>query len=167
MRIGLVYSSKILVISLDTTLLVDLPFGDVAYINSSIVESETRLNYMQLTMLSISEKTAFYALLGPYLSIGLKGNVSERQTYEYTDNVNPANNVNIDISNEDEIQFGQDESGFDYVNYGFTPVIGFRLNSFFIEMSYDIGLNDIQTNNEDDFKVYDRTFSNAWLSFEK
>ena len=60
---------------------------------------------------------------------------------------------------EDEIQFGQEGSGFDYVNYGFTPVIGFQLNSFFIEAAYDIGLNDIQTNNEDDFKVYDRTFS--------
>ena len=109
--------------------------------------------------LPLGEKTAFYALVGPYLSIGLKGNLSERQTYSYTDNVNPENNINIDVSNDDEIQFGQDESGFDYVNYGFTPLIGFQLNSFFIEMSYDIGLNDIQTNNEDNFKVYDRTFS--------
>ena len=165
MRIGLAYSSKGVGYKSGYNASGGLaPSGDVAYSSSSTVESETRLNYMQLNpmlkyTLPAGEKTAFYALLGPYLSIGLKGNLSERQTYAYTDNINPVNNINIDVSNEDEIQFGQDESGFDYVNYGFTPVIGFQLNSFFIEMSYDIGLNDIQTNNEDDFKVYDRTFS--------
>lgn len=165
MRIGLAYSSKGVGYKSGYNSSGGLaPSGVVAYSSSSIVESETRLNYMQLNpmlkyTLPLGEKTAFYALLGPYLSIGLKGNLSERQTYSYTDNVNPENNINIDVSNDDEIQFGQDESGFDYVNYGFTPVIGFQLNSFFIEMSYDIGLNDIQTNNEDNFKVYDRTFS--------
>ena len=165
MRIGLAYSSKGVGYKSGYNSSGGLaPSGVVAYSSSSIVESETRLNYMQLNpmlkyTLPLGEKTAFYTLLGPYLSIGLKGNLSERQTYAYTDNINPVNNINIDVSNEDEIQFGQDESGFDYVNYGFTPVIGFQLNSFFIEMSYDIGLNHIQTNNEDDFKVYDRTFS--------
>ena len=165
MRIGLAYSSKGVGYKSGYNSSGGLaPSGVVAYSSSSIVESETRLNYMQLNpmlkyTLPLGEKTAFYTLLGPYLSIGLKGNLSERQTYSYTDNVNPENNINIDVSNDDEIQFGQDESGFDYVNYGFTPVIGFQLNSFFIEMSYDIGLNDIQTNNEDNFKVYDRTFS--------
>ena len=165
MRIGLAYSSKGVGYKSGYNASGGLtPSGDVAYSSSSIVESETRLNYIQLNpmlkyTLPTGEKTAFYALLGPYLSIGLKGNLSERQTYAYTDNVNPLNNINIDISNDDEIQFGQDESGFDFFNYGFTPVIGFQLNSFFIEMSYDIGLNDIQTNNEDDFKAYDRTFS--------
>ena len=165
MRIGLAYSSKGFGYKFGYNCSGGLaPSGDVAYSSSSIVESETRLNYMQLNpmlkfTLPVGEKTTFYTLLGPYLSIGLKGNLSERQTYAYTDNVNPINNLNIDVSNEDEIQFGQDESGFDYVNYGFTPVMGFQLNSFFIEMSYDIGLNDIQTNNEDDFKAYDRTFS--------
>ena len=165
MRIGLAYSSKGIGYKSGYIASGGLaPSGDVAYSSSFIVESETRLHYMQLNpmlkfTLPVGEKTTFYALLGPYLSIGLKGNLSERQTYAYTDNVNPINNLNIDVSNDDEIQFGQEGSGFDYVNYGFTPVIGFQLNSFFIEMSYDIGLNDIQTNNEDDFKAYDRTFS--------
>jgi hypothetical protein len=165
MRIGLAYSSKGVGYKSGYNSSGGLaPSGDVAYSSSSIVESETRLNYMQLNpmlkfTLPVGEKTTFYTLVGPYLSIGLKGNLSERQTYAYTDNVNPINNLNIDVSNDDEIQFGQEGSGFDYVNYGFTPVIGFQLNSFFIEVSYDIGLNDIQTNNEDNFKAYDRTCS--------
>jgi len=165
MRIGFAYSSKGFGYKSRYNSSGGLaPSGDVAYSSSSMVESETRLNYMQLNpmlkyTLPLGGKTALYALLGPYLSIGLKGNVSERQTYSYTDNVNPVNNVNIDVSNEDEIQFGQDESGFDFFNYGCTPVIGVQFNHFFIEAAYDIGLNDIQTNKEDDFKAYDRTFS--------
>ncbi len=165
MRIGLSYSSKGFGYKSGYNASGGLaPSGDVAYSSSSMVESETRLNYMQLNpmlkyMLPVGGKTSFYALLGPYLSIGLQGDVSERQTYAYTDNINPLNNVNIDVSNEDEIQFGHDESGFDFFNYGITPVIGFQFDRFFLEAAYDIGLNDIQTNTEDDFKAYDRTFS--------
>ena len=165
MRIGLSYSSKGFGYKSGYNASGGLaPSGDVAYSSSSMVESETRLNYMQLNpmlkyTLPLGGKTAFYALLGPYLSIGLQGDVSERQTYAYTDNINPVNNVNIDVSNEDEIQFGHDESGFDFFNYGITPVIGFQFDRFFLEAAYDIGLNDIQTNTEDDFKAYDRTFS--------
>ena len=165
MRIGLAYSSKGFGYKSGYNSSGGLaPSGDVVYSSSSMVESETKLNYMQLNpmlkyTLPLGGKTALYALLGPYLSIGLKGNLSERQTYAYTDNINSVNNVNIDVSNEDEIQFGRDESGFDFFNYGFTPVIGFQFNRFFIEAAYDIGLNDIQTNTEDDFKAYDRTFS--------
>lgn len=164
MRIGLSYSSKGFGYKSGYNASGGLaPSGDVAYSSLSMVESETRLNYMQLNpmlkyMLPVGGKTAFYALLGPYLSIGLQGDVSERQTYAYTDNINPVNNVNIDVSNEDEIQFGHDESGFDFFNYGITPVVGFQFDRFFLEAAYDIGLNDIQTNTEDDFKAYDRTF---------
>ena len=165
MRIGLAYSSKGFGYKSGYNASGGLaPSGYVAYSSSSMIESETRLNYMQLNpmlkyTLPLGGETALYALLGPYLSIGLKGNLSERQTYAYTDNINPVNNINIDVSNEDKIQFGHDESGFDFFNYGCTPVIGFLFNRFFIEAAYDIGLNDIQTNTEDDFKAYDRTFS--------
>ena len=165
MRIGLAYSSKGFGYKSGYNASGGLaPSGDVAYSSSSMVESETRLNYMQLNpmlkyTLPLGGKTALYALLGPYISIGLQGDISERQTYAYTDNINSVNNVNIDVSNEDEIQFGRDESGFDFFNYGCTPVIGFLFDRFFIEAAYDIGLNDIQTNTEDDFKAYDRTFS--------
>lgn len=44
-------------------------------------------------------------------------------------------------------------------NCGFTPIIGFQLKSFFLEAAYDIGMNNIETNNEGEFKVYNRTFS--------
>tara|TARA_B100001287_G_scaffold161281_1_gene135585 strand:- start:277 stop:990 length:714 start_codon:yes stop_codon:yes gene_type:complete len=157
-RIGIAYSSK--------------GFGYKSGYNyssdvdsfSTCSKSKTRLNYMQINpmlkyTLPVSERKTFYALIGPYLSMGLSGKQAEHQTYSYIDHFNPTNNINIDTSNDNEIHFGQDESGFDIINYGVTSIIGFQLNRFFVEAVYDIGINDIEINNEDEFEVRDRTFS--------
>lgn len=160
LRLGLAYSLKGFGYKSEYDSSLDLDNVSTSY----VIESETRLSYIQLHpmfkyTLPLGEENTFYAMMGPYISVGITGALSERQNYSYIDYIDPMNNINIDNSNTEEVQFGQDGGGFDYVNYGFTPVIGLQLHSFFIEVSYDIGLNDIQTNNEDDFKAYDRTFS--------
>ena len=159
MRLGLAYSSK--GFAYDSEISFTSTIGGDIFSEYSRLESNARLNYIQLNpmfkyTIPVGEKNAFYFLVGPYIGVGVFGKLDQSQTYSYTD---PTGTMNVNESNSEDIEFGQDGDGFDYLDFGVTPSIGFQLHSFFVEASYDIGINDIDTYNEDDFKAYNRTLS--------
>lgn len=131
------------------------------YSQYSNIESKGRLDYLQFNpmfkyTLEIGGVNTFYAMVGPYISIGLSGRLTERQIYAYD---SPNNTTNIDESYTEIIEFGAHEGGFDYLDFGLTPSIGFQVSKFFLEVSYDLGINNIGTENYNDFKIYNRTIA--------
>ena len=159
MRLGLCYSAKgyRYKSEISSGYTIDNNF----YSQYSKIESKGRLDYLQFNpmfkyTLEIGGVNTFYAMVGPYISIGLSGRLTERQIYAYD---SPNNTTNIDESYTEIIEFGAYGGGFDYLDFGLTPSIGFQVSKFFLEVSYDLGINNIGTENYNDFKIYNRTIA--------
>ena len=135
--------------------------GNQVFSEFSKIQSKTRLDYIQFTpmfkyRLEIGELGAFYALIGPYVSVGVSGRSTEEQMYFYS---NPFTTIDLNDYNSEIIQFGRDGDGYNYLDFGFTPGIGFQWNKVFLEVVYDFGLNNIDAFNDEDYKIFNRTIS--------
>lgn len=138
--------------------------GDEIVPNYMNIEERTRLDYVQLNPMfkytfPIGEKNSIYALVGPYLSIGITGKSTTSIVASYTDP--SGTTMNINESNTDMIEFGEDGDGIEFIDFGFTPAIGFQFDKVFLEVSYNLGLNNTLTDDSYDLKIYNRTFSIA------
>lgn len=127
----------------------------------SKIESMVRLSYLEFIPtlkynINIGSKTNLYAMLGPYCSFAIYGNSKTSQLYFYND---PFSSNDLSQTNNETIEFGPNGDGISYFDFGISPGIGFTFNHFFMEASFDLGLNNIDTFNDDNFRVSNRTLS--------
>ena len=128
---------------------------------SSLISIKTRLNYIDYKPLfvyqkSINQKSSIYGCFGPYVGIGIYGHRSiyQRYTSSHQGFIPEANSMNTE-----EISFGSSGSGFDYLDFGFSSIAGYTYQSFYAELSYDFGLNNIDSFNNSDSRLMNRFFS--------
>ena len=57
------------------------------------------------------------------------------------------------------LDIGSSGSGFDYLDYGFSSVVGYSYQSFYTELCYDFGLNNIDSFNNSEARLMNRLFS--------
>lgn len=135
--------------------------GNVTYTEAYSTEASARLNYIQVNpmfkyKMAFGSDNAFYAMVGPYISVGVSGRQQGESSYTYSDGTTTI----IDSDSFDEkIEFGDNGDGIDLLDFGFTPAVGVELNKIFLEASYDFGVNNIDTYNDPDFRVSNRNFS--------
>ena len=127
----------------------------------SKIESMVRLSYLQFTPtlnynIGIGSKIKLYAMFGPHFSFAFYGTSKTSQSYVYSD---PFSSNGLHQVNNETIEFGPKGDGLDYLDFGISPGIGFTFNHFFMEASFDLGLNNIDTFNDDNFRVSNRTLS--------
>ena len=128
---------------------------------SSIISVRTRLNYLSFRPLfmhriELNEKSSFYACVGPFLSIGVNGQRKTNQRYYSS----PQGSIpDVDLSNTEEIIFGSGGSGFDFIDFGISSVIGYTYSLFYTELSYDFGLNNIDSYDNAHYRLMNRSFS--------
>ena len=126
------------------------------------LESQTRLNYIQINpmlkySLPLGDNSLFYALIGPYMGIGVNGKSNMNLTsFEINGDGNVFNYVKLTSS--DKIQFGENGNGIDFFDFGLTPSIGFQFKKFFIEAAHDFGLTNTYPPDSEDIRPYNRTF---------
>ena len=135
--------------------------GSDEFSEYSRIESKVRLSYLQFTPtltydISIGAKTNLYALFGPYCSFAFSGSSRSLQTYAYS---NPFSSSELTQLNHETIDFGAEGDGIDVIDFGITSGIGISIRHFFMEVSYDFGLNNIDTFNAPDFRVANRILS--------
>lgn len=158
-RLGLKYSSKGYKYKSEYTN--SSSFGGVTYTETSETNINTRLNYLQINpefkyQMEIGRDNAFYAKVGPYIGFAISGKQKGEYSYSYSDGTTTVSES--DILNE-KIEFGPDGDGIDVLDFGITPAVGFEFNNIYVEVSYDFGLNNIDTENDPDFKVHNRNVS--------
>lgn len=135
--------------------------GGVTYTQESSTDIKTTLNYLQINpmfkfQMEVGRDNAFYAMVGPYISVGLSGRQKGEQSYSYSDGTT---SVSETETYNEKIEFGEDGDGIDRLDFGFTPAIGFEVKNVFMEASYDFGLNNIDSYDDPDFKASNRNFS--------
>ena len=135
--------------------------GSDEFSEYSRIESKVRLSYLDFTPTlnynkSIGSKTNLYALFGPYCSFAFSGSSRTTQTYAYS---NPFSSSDLIQLNHETIDFGAEGDGINVVDFGISSGIGISIQRFFIETSYDLGLNNIDLSNDSDFRVLNRTLS--------
>lgn len=136
--------------------------GTDIYSESYSMTSAVRLNYVQINPMFRYQKPfksnkSIYALVGPYVSIGIGGRQSGTSSFTY---YNGTTTITDDSNSYDEkIKFGANGDGIDVLDFGFTPAIGMTFNKLFLEITYDLGLNNIDTSDDPDFKMSNRNLS--------
>ena len=135
--------------------------GSDEFSEYSRIESKVRLSYLQFTPtltydISIGAKTNLYALFGPYCSFAFSGSSRSLQTYAYS---NPSSSSELTQLNNETIEFGPKGDGLDYIDFGISSGIGISIQRFFMEASFDLGLNNIDTFNDDNFRASNRNLS--------
>jgi hypothetical protein len=95
-------------------------------------------------------------MFGPHFSFAFYGTSKTSQSYVYSD---PFSSNGLHQVNNETIEFGPKGDGLDYLDFGISPGIGFTFNHFFMEASFDLGLNNIDTFNDNNFRVSNRTLS--------
>lgn len=159
LRFGLKYSTKGWKYESESTYTFNS--GGVSYSQTSRQTSSARLNYIQINpmfkyKMEVGRDNAFYAMVGPYMSVGVTGRQKGEWTSTYTDGTGTYSEGD---TYDEKIEFGEDGDGIDFIDFGLTPAVGFELGNIFMEASYDLGLNNIDTENDPDFKVQNRNFS--------
>jgi opacity protein-like surface antigen len=88
-----------------------------------------------------------YGVFGPYLGMGLSGKYKYEETYDgETD------------SEEEDIEWGSDEDNDDLkrLDFGLTLGAGVEIKSIQIGLTYDLGLANISTDNDNGYKGNNR-----------
>ena len=128
---------------------------------SSLISLKTRLNYIDFKPLfvyrkSINQQSSIYGCFGPYISLGVSGHRSLTQRYTSS----PQGFIpEINSTDREGISFGSSGSGFDYLDFGFSSIVGYTYLSFYTELSYEFGLNNIDSFNNSDSRIMNRLFS--------
>ena len=127
----------------------------------SKIESKVRLSYLQFTPtlnynIGIGSKIKLYAMFGPHFSFAFYCTSKTSQSYAYS---NPFSSSELTQLNNETIEFGPKGDGLDYIDFGISSGIGISIQRFFMEASFDLGLNNIDTFNDDNFRVSNRTLS--------
>ena len=128
---------------------------------SSLISVKTRLNYIDFKPLfvyrkSINQQSSIYGCFGPYIGLGISGHRSHTQRYTSS----PQGFIpEVNITDTEGISFGSSGSGFDYLDFGFSSIVGYTYLSFYTELSYEFGLNNIDSFNNSDSRIMNRLFS--------
>ena len=127
---------------------------------SSELSVRTNMGYIDFKPLFIYRKTInqslIYGGVGPYIGIGVLGKRSTEQGYTSSpEGIIP----DLNTSTTEDILFGASGTGFDFIDFGLSTAIGFSFRSFYTELSYDFGLNNIDAFNVADFRIMNRSFS--------
>ncbi len=139
----------------------DYQINNQAVSLSALISVKTRLNYIDFKpqfvyRKSINERSLIYGCFGPYIGMGISGHRTITQMYTSS----PQGFIpEVNSTNTEEISFGSSGSGFDYLDYGFSSVVGYSYQSFYTELSYDSGLNNIDSFNNSDSRLMNRLFS--------
>ena len=131
--------------------------GQVLSLNS-LISVKTRLKYIDFKPLfvyrkSIDEHNSIYGCFGPYIGIGVSGERSTKQRYTSS---HQGFIPEINTFDMEDITFGSSGSGFDYLDFGFSSVLGYTYKSFYAELSYHIGLNNINAFNNNSLRLMNR-----------
>ncbi|MBB3699515.1 outer membrane beta-barrel protein [Flammeovirga yaeyamensis] len=88
-----------------------------------------------------------YGTIGPYVGMGLSGKI--KATLEFQGD---------EQTEEEEIKWGsnQDEDTFKRLDMGLTFGAGVEINSILLGLSYDLGLSNISTNQDNGMSVKNR-----------
>ena len=128
---------------------------------SSLISLKTRLNYIDFKPLfvyrkSINQRSSLYGCFGPYIGLGISGHRSLTQRYTSS----PQGFIpEVNSTVTEGISFGSSGSGFDHLDFGFSSVVGYSYLSFYTELSFDFGLNNIDSFNNSDSRLMNRLFS--------
>jgi hypothetical protein len=95
-------------------------------------------------------------MFGPHFSFAFYGTSKTSQSYAYS---NPFSSSELTQLNNETIEFGPKGDGLDYIDFGISSGIGISIQRFFMEASFDLGLNNIDTFNDDNFRASNRTLS--------
>ncbi len=125
-------------------------------IEEDSIKVKTNLYYIDIpltvkTSLPLSEGLKIFGAVGPYVGIGLSGKVILDELF----------GVELIDDNEEAIKWGSDEDSDDYLNlkrldYGLTFGGGVEINALMLGISYDLGLANIDTYQEDGYTTKNR-----------
>lgn len=116
------------------------------------MESKVNMWYLDIPVFAkfstFAGNTRIYGLAGPYLGVGLTGKVKMELT-----------EGSESYSEEDDISWGDgDDNDFKRLDLGIGLGAGIEFDSFFVELTTHLGLNNISAEEDYGTKIKNRTF---------
>ena len=121
-------------------------------IEEDSIKVKTNLYYIDIPLtvkasLPLSEGLKIFGAVGPYVGIGLSGKVIATVEYQGDEE-----------TDEEAVKWGSDEDSDDLkrLDYGLTFGGGVEINALMLGISYDLGLANIATHQEDGYTTKNR-----------
>ena len=141
--------------SVETGLLFDKRGSDFSSLDEfESLEQKVELNYLTIPLalkgtLELNDEFRLFGNLGSYLAMGLSGEFEEKYTY-FDSGTIEEDNYAIEWGNDEEEDF------LKRLDFGLTFGAGIEISEFEIGVSYDLGLANIVTDGDEDYRVNNR-----------
>ncbi len=127
------------------------------------VEGKLNLYYLDIpltikTSHDLGNDFKLFALAGPYIGLGLSGNLKGYSSGIEVVDINGIEVDGIEVSTKQSIKWGsdEDEDHLKRLDYGLTFGAGAEIKSFMVGISYDLGLANIVSDQEYGYKMSNR-----------